>query len=122
MPTTTPTRGGPDLITFNISGTTVHTIRPTSKLPSITDPVVIDGYTQPGASPNTLATGDNAVLKIELSGTSAPGTDGLVISGGGTTVRGLVINGFQEATGFGGGTPIFLLNLGNNANNVVAGN
>src|SRR5262249_44642074 len=77
---------------------------------------------QPGASVNTLATGDNAVLKIELSGTSAPGTDGLVISGGGTTVRGLVINGFQEATGFGGGTPIFLLNLGNNANNVIAGN
>jgi hypothetical protein len=30
--------------------------------------VVIDGYTQPGATPNTLAIGDNAVLLIELKG------------------------------------------------------
>ena len=37
----------------------------------ITDPVVIDGYTQPGSSPNTLANGDNAVLLIELDGSNA---------------------------------------------------
>ena len=29
---------------------------------------MIDGYTHPGASPNTLAVGNNAVLKVELSG------------------------------------------------------
>ena len=37
-------------------------------LPTIEEPVIIDGYSQPGARPNTLAVGNNAVLKIELSG------------------------------------------------------
>src|SRR5207253_11412721 len=49
---------GTDTIVFNIPGTGPHTIRPISSLPSITSPVTIDGYTQPGASANTLADGD----------------------------------------------------------------
>ena len=57
-----------DTIAFNIPGTGVHTISPASALPAITNPVIIDGYTQPGASPNTLANGDNAVLEIVLDG------------------------------------------------------
>ena len=64
---------GPDVITFNIPGSGVHTISPTNQLPPLTDPVTIDRYTQPGASPNSLALGSNAVLLIELSGLS-PGT------------------------------------------------
>ncbi len=46
-----------------------HTIQPISTLPTITDPVVIDGYTQPGASPNTdgPGLGLNTVLEIELA-------------------------------------------------------
>ena len=39
---------GLDTIIFQIPGTGVHTITPTSALPAITDPVVIDGTTQPG--------------------------------------------------------------------------
>jgi hypothetical protein len=88
-----------DTICFNIPGSGVHTITPLSPLPALTDTagVVIDGYTQPGSSPNTLADGDNAVLRIELNGSSAGASaDGLVITGGSTTVRGLVINGFRE--------------------------
>ncbi len=54
---------------FNIPRAGVHTITPISNLPEVTDQVVIDGYTQPGSSPNTLAAGDNAVLLIELNGT-----------------------------------------------------
>ncbi len=70
---------GVDTIDFAIPGTGVHTISPASALPTITDPVVIDGYTQPGASPNTLANGDNAVLLIELDGSNAgAGSPGLV--------------------------------------------
>ena len=45
---------GTDTIAFNISGAGPHTIQPTSALPTITDPVVIDGYTQPGASPTQI--------------------------------------------------------------------
>src|SRR5205085_8028593 len=52
--------GGPDRIEFNIdsasqNGDGTFTIAPLSPLPAITDPAVIDGYTQPGTSPNTLA-------------------------------------------------------------------
>ncbi|MFQ5607639.1 MAG: hypothetical protein ACE5GA_06810, partial [Candidatus Zixiibacteriota bacterium] len=41
---------GSDLIHFNIPGGGVHTIQPLTPLPTITDPVTIDGYTQAGAS------------------------------------------------------------------------
>lgn len=48
-----------DTIAFDIPGAGVHTISPTSQLPNILDPVVIDGYSQPGASPNTDPNGFN---------------------------------------------------------------
>jgi CSLREA domain-containing protein len=103
---------GADTITFNIPGNGVHTISPLSALPIITDPVIIDGYTQPGASPNTNgpAQGDNANLLIELNGSNAPSTRGLDFSEANGTVRGLVINNFTIG--------IFL----NKDNNVVEGN
>ena len=89
----------PDRIEFNIPGSGPHTIMPTSALPTIADPVVIDGYTQPGAMPNTNATGAiNAVLKIELNGVNAgAGVNGLqIVVPGDSTVRGLVVNRFRE--------------------------
>src|SRR2546428_596677 len=54
-----------DFIHFNIPGTGPFTITPATDLPSITNSVVIDGYTQSGASQNTLSNADNAVLKIK---------------------------------------------------------
>ena len=45
---------GVDTIIFNIPDAGVQTITPTSPLPTITETVTIDGYTQPGASANTL--------------------------------------------------------------------
>jgi CSLREA domain-containing protein len=93
---------GPDTIAFNIPGGGVQTISLTlSSLPDITGPLTIDGYTQPGSSPNTLANGNNAVLLIELKGNSiigAPtGGNGLTFQSqtGGSVVRGLVINRFD---------------------------
>ena len=58
--------------------------------------MIIDGYTQPGASPNTNppGLGSNAVLKIVLDGSNAPGEEGVRITAGTSTVRGLVINRF----------------------------
>ena len=38
-----------DAIAFSIPGLGPHTIQPLSALPTITDPVTIDGYTQPGS-------------------------------------------------------------------------
>ena len=89
---------GKDTIAFDIPGPGPHSIQPLSGLPTITDPVIIDGYTQPGASPNTNGPGLglNTVLKIELDGSGAgSGVAGLDIAAGNSTVRGLVINRFS---------------------------
>jgi hypothetical protein len=115
---------GPDTIAFNIPGSGVQTISPAMALPTITDPVIIDGYTQPGSMPNTNslllgsgALGIYAKPLIELSGISAGnGVSGLTISAGASTVRGLVINGFGGAT-FGSG-----ILLQTSGNNTIAGN
>jgi len=90
-------RRGADTIAFNIPVSGVQTISPGSALPQITHKVTIDGYTQPGSSPNTNAQGAiNASLLIELDG---PGSAfGLELSGDGASnsvIRGLVINDFD---------------------------
>ena len=48
----------------------MHTIALTTWLPKAIDPLTVDGYTQPGSSPNTLplAQGTNAVLNVEING------------------------------------------------------
>jgi parallel beta-helix repeat protein len=91
---------GPDTITFSIPGAGVQTISPTTNFPAITDAVIIDGYTQFGASPNTLQIGDNAKLMIELNGEKTHAGGALLeIAGNNSTLRGLVIN--RKAEGFG---------------------
>lgn len=89
---------GLDGITFDVPGPGPHTIQPLSPLPVVTDPVIIDGYAQPGATPNTQAqsAGSNAVLRIELDGSAVGPAVGLLIAGGHSTVRGLAIHGFQD--------------------------
>ena len=88
---------GTQVIAFDIPGDGPHAIQPTSALPTITDTIVIDGYTQPGATPNSLAIGSNAVLQIELDGSQAGiEVSGLVLEGDEITVRGLSITGFDE--------------------------
>ena len=72
---------------------------------------MIDGYTQPGASANTLAVGDNSVHLIELSG--GPVGAALIITAGNSTIRGLVINRFTNVS-FNAGDGIRLLTNGGN--------
>jgi len=89
-------------IEFNIPGGGVQTIAPLSPLPAITRAVTIDGYTQPGASPNTMVNADNAILLIELNGENLNGglAIGLyLIAANDCTVRGLVFNRFSEVAG-----------------------
>ncbi|HEV7397213.1 MAG TPA: FG-GAP-like repeat-containing protein [Pyrinomonadaceae bacterium] len=78
---------GTDIITFNIGGGGPQTISPTSQLPAISNPLIIDGTTQPGFS---------GIPLIELNGANAgsPGVQGLVINAGNSTVRAIVINRF----------------------------
>jgi CSLREA domain-containing protein len=93
---------GLDTITFNIPGGP-HTIAVTgSDLPALVDPVFIDGYSQPGSSANTLATGDDSNHQITLDGNALPAasfsTFGLVLNqgSGGSTIRGLVVIRFKD--------------------------
>jgi hypothetical protein len=75
---------GLDTISFAI-GSGLATILPSTALPNVTDPVVIDGTTQPGFAGMPL---------IELDGRSLSGAiDGLSIPAG-CTVRGLAVNDF----------------------------
>ncbi len=98
--------GQTDTIVFNIAGSGTHTIAPTSSLPVITDPVVIDGTSQPGYSGTPL---------IELDGTNAGGSsNGLQITAGNSTVRGLAINRFGTGGSGNGGAGIVLQTAGNN--------
>jgi hypothetical protein len=80
------TTAGKDTITFNIPGAGVHVITPAPKLPTVTDPVVLDATTQPGYAGLPL---------IQLMGTGQiqPGLD---VNAGGTTVRGFDLTGWQE--------------------------
>ena len=55
-------------IRFNIAGSCPRTITLASLLPTITQPVAIEGYSQPGASRNTAQLGWNATLCIVLNG------------------------------------------------------
>jgi CSLREA domain-containing protein len=87
-----------DLIHFSIPGSGVQTISPGSALPAMAEAVTINGYTQPGASRNTLAQGTNAELKIELRG-PGPNTgliNGLDVNAPNVAVTGLVINNFSR--------------------------
>jgi hypothetical protein len=121
----TPNVSGPDTITFNIPGAaaSVRTIAPQSPLPTITDAVVIDGYSQPGALVNTLAVGNDAVPLIELKGNGGS-FSGLEITAGGSVVKGLVINAFGTAglmlTGTTGGNTISGNFIGTDASGTAA--
>jgi CSLREA domain-containing protein len=83
--------GARDEIRFAIPGAGPHVIRPTSAFPAITDALVVDGYSQPGATPNTLTAGSNAVLKIELDLSSA-GAIGVSVAAPDVLLRGLAVN------------------------------
>ena len=66
----------------------MQTISPLSALPAITNPVLIDGFSQPGYARTPL---------IEIDGSQAGIGDGLTITGPDVTVRGLDINNFPGA-------------------------
>lgn len=97
-----------DQIQFAITNLST-TISPASALPAIADAVTIDGYTQSGALANTSPQAFNGVVRVRLAGASAgAGANGLVLVGGSSTVRGLMITGFNgdgiEISGLGGNT------------------
>lgn len=111
------TNAGADTISFNIppdnpgcNTNAICTIQPTIALPAITnDATTIDGFSQPGASPNSnpFGQGLNAVYKIVLDGSLVPYYPAAFeLRSSGNLVRGLVIQHFYDG--------IFVLDADNN--------
>ncbi len=93
---------GPDTIAFGIPGGGVHTITLGSGLPVINDTtggLTIDGYTQPGASPNTDPSIDNAVINVQVTSTN-PNADALIFSSSNNAIRGLAMYGLRHSMTF----------------------
>ena len=81
----------------NVLPTTV-VIQPNSALPTITQPVIIDGYSVAGSQVNTDANVSNARIRIHLNGVNAGGTAvGLNVCANNVTIRGLAITNFGNA-------------------------
>ena len=90
-------------------------IHPLSPLPAIFHTSVIDGYTQPGAAPNTnsIDQADNAKIRIEIDGSQAGRpADGLELYAQGCTVRGLAIHSFITKLQVGTTTNLLLDGVG----------
>lgn len=95
---------GVDIIDFDISGAPPYNIYPTSALPEITEPVTIDGSTEPDYI-------DKPIIVIDGTGAGS-NANGITITAGNSTVRGLVINNFNDSG----------IKLINNGSNTIAGN
>jgi PKD repeat protein len=106
--------GGPSTINFNIAGAGVHTINLTTQALDFMNEgdTTINGYSQPGSSPNTDPLVSNAVINIEIKGTgSAP--DALVIQSPRNTIRGLAFYALKQN---------IRIADSDASNNVIAGN
>src|SRR5262249_44556098 len=92
-----------NLIVFELPGAGPFVIHLLSRLPTISSPTIIDGWSQLGS---------NGPPVIELDGGAGTNAfDGLVIGSGDSTIRGLALHGFATA-----------LRLVTNGNNVIQDN
>ncbi len=87
---------GFDTVAFDLPGTAPVTIQLGSALPIITSlsgGVLIDGYTQPGSSVNTLTIGSNAIPGVEVRGDGPAAREtAFRMTSPGNTIRGLDID------------------------------
>lgn len=109
---------GSGLITFNLgTGCGPHVITLNSPLPTITAPIIVNGYSQPGSSANDLDIGDDASLCIILESGSASVTRGLVVpasAGDGVSLfaEGLAFSNFSDTA----------IDLGAGSGHLIVGN
>ncbi|HJU40792.1 MAG TPA: right-handed parallel beta-helix repeat-containing protein, partial [Tahibacter sp.] len=87
-------------IVFNIPGNCPRTIALQSELPDVTDTLVIDGYSQPGASANTLERGSDANLCILLTAATGGVGHAFEVPAGQPAQTRLGVQGIAFASGF----------------------
>jgi parallel beta-helix repeat protein len=109
---------GSGLITFDLgTGCGPHVITLSSPLPPITVPIIINGYSQPGAAPNDLDVGDDATLCVVLESAGAAATRGLVVPASAADsaslfVEGIAFSNFSDTA----------IDLGAGSGHLVVGN
>lgn len=89
--------GGQDVIVFAIPGVGVQTIAISSALPTVSDRIILDGYTQPGAAAATGAGAATILIIIDGSAIAAADVDGLRITSDQSIIKGVAIGGFSGA-------------------------
>jgi CSLREA domain-containing protein len=117
-----------DTIAFNIPATDpgcsggppkICTIALSSGLPDVVEPVVVDGYTQPSASANTSAVGDDATILIRLDASNVTGAPALHLAGGSS---GSIVSGLSIVKPSGDPNNLGYLMKLDSSGNTVAGN
>lgn len=89
--------GTPHRIVFVLPGAGVRTLTPMSALPVPAEPVLIDGFSQAGSTPNTDPSADNALRRVRIDGTSIAVGALLRLETRGSGVRGLILTGGRNA-------------------------
>lgn len=105
---------GPDVINFNIAGDGVKSIQLTQALPTLRDETggtTINGYSQPGARPNSDPLASNAVIRIQIAGEGTYGFEAFRIISAQNVLRGLALYNLFR--------PIWLDGPGANDNRVL---
>jgi CSLREA domain-containing protein len=104
---------GPDTVTFNIAGGAPQTIQLTlGKLIINQSGTTVDGFSQPGAHPNTDPVVDNAQPGIEIRGNGDGAKESIYITNSNTVIQGIALNRVWKG---------FWLSQ-NASNNTIAGN
>ncbi|BEP92896.1 hypothetical protein GmRootA79_12800 [Acidovorax sp. A79] len=101
-----------DTIAFNFGGVPT-TISLATPLPPITYPATIDGYTN-GGTPNSAATGTNAVITVRIDGANAgAGANGILFLNGASdsVLRGVAVTRFGGAGVMVNAQQIYNLNM-----------
>ena len=83
------TTAGKDTINFNIPGAGPHLFKPGSVLPAQSEPVVIDGTTQPDYT-------GTPVIVLDGVFAGSGNIDGIILNGGDSMVKGLAIIRFAD--------------------------
>ncbi len=92
--------GGFHAIRFNLPGPcSANVIHLALPLPDITQNLRIDGYSQPGSSPNSSTLGNNAVPCVGIVGDGSNQTHALRVASGGAAleINGIAFGGFTTA-------------------------
>ena len=79
-----------DTIEFDLPGASPLTITPVNPLPAITDPVIIDGYSEPDSTPP--ADGVNPVIQVAIDASNTNRGLEVATGGDGSTIRGLSVH------------------------------